>query len=380
MAIPTLVGGMLDKGTTKQNKFEIAQKLENIGAHISFSVGGVMTEFRGKCLRKDLPLVLSILAEELRTPAFTEEEFAKLKKQLIGNLQRSMESTDFRAEQAFAAAVFPVGHPNYEPPTKEFISAVEAAKLEDVKKFHADYYGPAQATLVAVGDIDPATLKSEIAKSFEGWSGGKSYGEFSPAKLPNESKEQTIAMADKPNVTLLIGQTSGLRYRDPDALALKIGTAALGSGFTGQTDGDGARQGRSDLRHRRGHRRRRVRRWRMEDRSATSRRSYSKKAWPRPSANSTTGMRKGITAAELERVKSNIVGSFKVGLTTTDGLASALLNAVHRGYDVSWLDEFPKRVGALSLQEVNAAIKKHLRPGKMILIKAGSVPPPVNRS
>src|SRR5438270_8497695 len=81
IAIPTLVGGMLDKGTTTQNKFEIAQKLENIGARIIFSVGGVMTEFSGKCLRKNLPLVLSILAEELRTPAFSEEEFAKLKKQ-----------------------------------------------------------------------------------------------------------------------------------------------------------------------------------------------------------------------------------------------------------------------------------------------------------
>ncbi len=379
MAIPTLVGGMLDKGTTKENKFEIAQRLENIGARISFNVGGVMTEFRGKCLRKDLPLVLSILAEELRMPAFTEEEFAKLKKQITGNLQRSMESTDFRAEQAFAAAVFPVGHPNYEPPPKEFIEAVQAAKLEDVKKFHADYYGPAQATLVAVGDIDPATLKSEIAKSFEGWTGGKSHGEFSPAKLPNESKEETIAMADKPSVTLLIGQTSGLRYRDPDALALKVGTAALGSGFTGRlmatvrdkeglTYGIGAGTGGDAFADGE---------WKVEG-------NFAPQLLDKGVASTRRELEdwygKGITAAELERVKSNIVGSFKVGLTTTDGLASALLNAVHRGYDVSWLDEFPKRVGALSLQEVNAAIKKHLQPGKMILIKAGSVPPPVNRS
>src|SRR5450755_1750689 len=93
IAVPTLVGDMLDKGTTKQNKFEIAQKLDNIGAKIGFSVGGIMTEFRGKCLRKDLPLVMSILAEEMRTPAFTEEEFAKLKKQLVGDLQRAQEST-----------------------------------------------------------------------------------------------------------------------------------------------------------------------------------------------------------------------------------------------------------------------------------------------
>lgn len=379
IAIPTLVGDMLDKGTTKQNKFEIAQKLDNIGAKIGFSVGGVMTEFRGKCLRKDLPLVLSILAEELRTPAFSEEEFAKLKKQLIGDLQRAQESTDFRANEAFAERVFPVGHPNYEPPTKDVITAIQSARLEDLKKFHADFYGPAQATLVAVGDIDAATLKSEISKAFEGWSGGKTRPDFDKANLPNEKKEETIAMADKPNVTVLLGQPSGLRYREPDALALRVGTAVLGTGFTGRLmatvrdkegltygigagmDGDSMVDGQ----------------WRisanfapqlLEQGVASTKRELQ--AW----------CDKGVTAAELDRVKSYLVGTFKVGLTTTDGLATALLASIHRGYDPSWLDEYPKRVAALSLEEVNAAIKKHLQPDKMVLIKAGSVPPPTNRS
>ena len=95
-----------------------------------------------------------------------------------------MESTDFRADQAFAETVFPAGHPNYEPPTKEFIAAVEAAKLEDVKAFHAAFYGPAQATLVAVGDIDVAALKTDVAKAFEGWSGGKARPEIARAPRP----------------------------------------------------------------------------------------------------------------------------------------------------------------------------------------------------
>ncbi len=374
IAIPTLVGDMLDKGTTKQNKFEIAQKLDSIGAKIGFSVGGVMTEFRGKCLRKDLPLVLSILAEELRTPAFSEEEFGKLKKQLVGDLQRAQESTDFRANEAFSESVFPVGHPNYEPPTKDFIAALETAKLDDLKKFHSDFYGPVQATLVAVGDIDVATLKSEVAKAFEGWSGGKVRPDFGKADLPNEKKEQTIAMADKPSVTVFLGQPTGLRYREADALALRVGTAVLGSGFTGRLmatvrdkegltygigagmDGDAMVDGE----------------WRI---SANFAPQLLDKGVAATKRELDAWCDKGVTAAELDRVKSNVVGAFKVGLTTTDGLATALLTAIHRGYDVSWLDEYPKRIAALSLDEVNAAIKKHLRPDKMILIKAGSVPP-----
>ncbi|MBA2243303.1 MAG: insulinase family protein, partial [Chthoniobacterales bacterium] len=378
VAIPTLTGGMLDKGTTRQDKFAIAQKLDNIGAKISFDVEGVMLEFAGKCLSKDLPLVLSILAEELRTPAFSEEEFAKLKKQISGQLQRALESPDYRADQAFSETVFPPGHPNYSPPTKEFLAAVETAKLEDLKTFHTAFYGPAQATLVVVGDVDIGGLKSAIAQEFGEWDGGRTLPDFPKAAGAAQRREQTISMADKPNVTVIVGQATGLKYKDPEALALRVGTAALGQGFTGRLmanvrDKEGLTYG--------------IRAGLGSDAFADGEWQISANFAPQLLEKGMASTKRelegwyaqGITAAELERVKSNLIGTFKVGLATTDGLSSALLNAVHRGYDVTWLDEYPKRVAALALPEVNAAIKKHLQPEKMTVIKAGSVPPPTDR-
>ena len=377
-AIPTLAGEMLDQGTTKQDKFAIAQQLENIGATIHFSVGGVMTEFSGKCLRKDLPLVVSLLAEQLRMPAFSEEEFAKVKKQMAGHLQRALESTAYRADQAFSENLFPKGHPNYVPPTREFLAAIESAKLSDVKAFHAEYYGPAQATLVAVGDIDVEALKAEVARAFDGWSGGKTVPEFPKATAAKQGDEEVVSMADKPNVSVMLGQATGLKYSDPDALALRVGTAVLGRGFTGRLmasvrDKEGLTYGIS---------------------SGVSNDSFADGDW-RISANFAPQLlekgisstkreleswyKEGVTAAELERVKSALIGTFKVGMATTDGLSNALLDSVHRGYDVKWLDEYTKRVAALTLPEVNAAIKKHLNPDKMTVIKAGSVPPPTDR-
>jgi zinc protease len=50
-----------------------------------------------------------------------------------------------------------------------------------------------------------------------------------------------------------------------------------------------------------------------------------------------------------------------------------MLSAVHRGYDLTWLDEYPGKINALTTADVNAAIKKHLKPENMILIKAGTV-------
>ncbi len=373
IAIPTLVGEMLDKGTTKQDKFAIAQKLDDIGARIAFSVDGVMVEFRGKCLRKDLPTVIALLAEQIRTPAFAAEEFAKLKKQLLGDLQRAQESTSYRATQAFAEAVYPPGHPNYSPPVKEFMAAIEAADLSDAKTFHANYYGPAKSTLVVVGDFDLVALKSDLAKAFEGWTGGKAVPELLRAEPVPKTRAQTVQMAEKPNVTVVMGQADGLRYADQDALALRVGTAVLGSGFTGRLmanvrDKEGLTYGIG---------------------AGISNDSFTDGSW-QITANFAPDLlekgmastqkqldvwyKDGITEKELERVKTNLIGTFKVGLATTDGLASALLNAIHRGYSVTWLDEYPKRVQALTLAEVNAAIKAHLQPNEMTVIKAGSVP------
>ncbi len=303
---------------------------------------------------------------------FAAEEFEKLKKQIAGSLQRALENTDFRANQAFAEAVFPKNHPNYTPSVKDFIAALNTARLEEVKSFHASHYGPAQATLVVVGDFEVETLKKEMAEAFKDWQGGKNRPEVPKAPGAEKAREEVVAMPDKPNVSVVLGQASGLRYKDPDALALRVGTAILGRGFTGRlmanvrdreglTYGIGAGLSGDSLAD--GD-------WQitanfapelLEKGMTSTRRELDK--W----------YQEGVTKDELERVKTALAGTFKVGLATTDGLANALLEAIHRGYDVNWIDQYPERVAALTLEEVNGAIKKHLQPGKMTLIKAGTL-------
>jgi zinc protease len=373
LAIPTLVGGMLDKGTTTEDKFAIAQKLDAVGAELSFAVDSTTVTFSGKCLRKDMPLVIGLLAEQLRSPAFSEEEFAKLKKQTAGSIQRALENTGYRAGQAFAEAVYPPGHPNYVPTTEATLAAIDKATVADLRAFHAKYYGPAALTVVAVGDLDVEGLKAEIAKAFAGWTGGVAKPVYPKATPTDADRDQSVFMPDKPNVSVIIGQTSGLKYSDPDAIALRIATTILGSGFTGRlmatvrdkeglTYGIGSKLANDTFSD--GD-------WRivanfapslLEQGLASTRREL--KAW----------YEQGVTPAELARTKTNLTGSFKVSLATTDGLANAILATVHRGYDLAWLDEYPQKLDAVTLDQVNAVIKKHLNPDNMVLIKAGTVP------
>jgi len=84
--------------------------------------------------------------------------------------------------------------------------------------------------------------------------------------------------------------------------------------------------------------------------------------------------RDGITADELAARKTDLIGSYKVSLATTDGMASVMLRFIQRGKPLSWLDDYPKAVAAVTLEQVNGAIHKYLNPDKMVLVEAGTLP------
>jgi zinc protease len=371
--VATLTGMMLDKGTTTADKFAIAQQLESVGATISFSVGAQTLGVRAKCLRKDAPAILRLIVEQLRRPAFPVAEFEKAKMQLAGALQRSLEDTDSRAAETFARAVYPAGHPNRPASAGEMLAALGHTELADVQAFYARYYGPAHFTLVIVGDLDVPKIQSELRRDLSGWRGGVDAVRQAPAQAGGGAREEKVPMADKTSVSIVLGQASGLRYADADSIPLRVGAAVLGSGFTGRlmqivrdkegltygigayldndtfTDGD----------------------WRISgsfapqllDKGIASTRRELERWW-----------RDGITAEELAARKTDLIGSYKVSLATTDGMASVMLRFIQRGKPLSWLDDYPKAIEAVTLDEVNGAIRKHLNPDKMTLVEAGTLP------
>jgi zinc protease len=373
IAVPTLSGMMLDRGTKALDKFALAEKLDNVGAEIGFGVGPQSLEIHARCLRKDLPLVMDLLAADLRTPAMQLAEFNKAKQQFIGELEASAQNSGGRAREAFDRAVFPAGHPNRPHTLNEYIEAARSASLDEVKAFQAKYYGPAHMVLVIAGDVADAELQAEIAKSFAGWSGGQDYVRPAKPAVALAANEIAVPLADKPSVTMILGQATGLRYKDPDSLALRVGTAILGRGFTGRLMGT--------VRDKEG--------LTYNISSNVSDDAIADGAWdisasfaPALLAKGVAATRReldkwwkdGVTEQELATRKQGIIGTYQVGMSTTGGIAGAILADIQRGNDLSWLDEYPKAVSALTRDQVNAAIRSHLNPSSMVLIKAGSVP------
>ncbi len=371
-AVATLTGEMLDQGTTQHDKFAIAQQLENAGATLTFSVGDCVLSFQAKCLKKDLPLVIALLAEQLRAPAFAPEELAKTKARFAGAMRRQLEDTDARARTAFLRAIYPAGHPNRPAALEDFIAAIDGVTLADVQAFHARHYGPRGMILVAVGDLEVAALQREVAQAFAGWTGGAPWTPPAPMAAP-AAASATVFMADKTSVSIVLGQATGLRYQDPEALALRLGTAVLGSGFTsrlvgivrdqeGLTYGIGARVAGDTFTD--GH-------WQIVA-------TFGPALLAQGIASTQRELRRwqaeGITEVEFANRQTNLIGSYKVGLTTTEGLAGTLLATAQRGLLMSWVDEYPRRIAALTRAEVNAALRRHLHPETMALVQAGTVP------
>ena len=370
-AIPTLTGMLLDQGTKTQDKFAIAEKLEAVGATINFRVGTDMLDVSARALKKDAPMVLALIAEQLRTPAFSAEEFAKAKKQMVGGIKRSLESTDYRASDAFGRAAYPVGHPNRSVAPDDMLAAIESATLDEVLAFHKANYGPAAMTLVAVGDLDVPALNSAIERGFGGWTGGKAVARAAKPAAPTTGAKHDVQMDGKTSVSVVLGQPSGLRYNDPDYQALRLATAILGSGFTGRlmanvrdkeglTYGVGSALG-SDM---------------FNDGDWRIVATFSPDLLDKGIASTQRQLKlwheSGATPAEISARKTNLIGSFKVGLATTGGMAENLISAINRGYDVTWLDDFPVKVNALTNEQVNSAIKKYLKPESMVTVKAGT--------
>lgn len=330
-----------------------------------------MLKIKGKALKKDVPRLIRILAAELREPAFTQEEFDKAKKQLAGDLRQHLDSVDFRARDAFLMSVFPAGHPNRPVALKEWIAALDRASVEDVKSFHRQYYGPAQCRLVFAGDLDDKAIRSQIAKSFSGWKGGVEAVRAAPPPTVSSGTTQNIDMPQKASVSILMGAATGLRYTDSDALALRVGTAILGSGFTGRlmhavrvqeglTYGISAALGSDQF----------------VDGALFINATFAPELLDKGIASTRrevqTWRQSGVTTHELAARKTNLVGHYQTGMSTTAGMANTILITVERNEPLSWLDDYPRAITALTLDQVNAAISQHVDPQRMVLIEAGT--------
>jgi len=98
------------RGTASSNFQQIYDRLESAGASFGYGASVHTTSFSGQALAEDLPLLYSTLAETLIEPIFPEDQFNRLKSQLLTSLAIRAQSTQDMAAIEFDSILFP-NHP-----------------------------------------------------------------------------------------------------------------------------------------------------------------------------------------------------------------------------------------------------------------------------
>ena len=365
---------MLDRGTRHRDRFAVAEALEDRGAQVRFYDAGTRCGVGGRVLRDDLPDVLALVAEQLREPLFDPGEFEKVKARHAASLRRSLDNTGIRAGGALVRRLYPADHPNYEPDPIAELERLATLSIDDVRAFHERHFGARDLLLAFAGDFDPAVLEAVVRDTLGGWPAPTAGADFATEAAPQEPGRAEIVLADRQNLDVRLGHAVGVRRDDDEYLPLYVGTYIFGGNFSARLmstvrDEQGLTYGiRSSLAgvavEHGGH-------WKT---AVTLSGDKLERGIEATLEQARRFVEDGITEAELDEKKTTIAGSYKVGLATTGGLATALLANAERGFDVGYLDRFPALIEAVTRDEVNVAVRRHLDPERLHVVVAGTLP------
>jgi zinc protease len=82
-------------------------------------------------------------------------------------------------------------------------------------------------------------------------------------------------------------------------------------------------------------------------------------------------VREGITAQELKQSVTDLLTRREQARASDGGVANALSRNAYMGRTMDWAARFEAKLRALTVEEVNAAIRKHIHPDKLSVFAAG---------
>jgi zinc protease len=369
-----ITANLLERGTKRRTKLQLANDLESVGAQLAFSADPFAVNVAARALSKDLPLVISTIAEQLREPAFPADELEKLKQQLIAVLQEQQSNTGYRARERFTQLIFDEASPFYMPGGEKLIQSIGAITVEDVSGFYKKFYGGRSLILSMSGDVRAADVERQFEEAFGPFTGPESVDiNVVDPSLQDETRREMVLVKEKSSVDILLGSAAPLRRDSEDYYAALLANSALGESTLSSRlglrvrDQEGLTYGINS-------------RFRAPSLAAgpwyvgvTVNPNNIEKAIDSALNVLRDYVQNGVRPDELADEKSAAIGSFKVGLATNGGLAQAMWNAEFYRLGMDYIDRYPQIIQAVTVEEVNAAIRKYFRPDQLTVVIAGDI-------
>jgi zinc protease len=373
--LASLTAHMLDKGTRQRSKMQLAETLESRGISISFSASGGdpdTADISLSCLSRDRQVAFEAVVEMLTQPSFPADELEREKERLIGGIRQLSDQTGWRASTAASRLLYPPGHPYCAETPEEIVDAIGRASTDDLFAFHGATYRRSTLILAAVGDLEAKNTVEEFGRLLSAAPGGTPPPIAIPPVAPPKSKSEIVRMKDKVNADVLLAHDSGLRRTDADFLATTLGVAILGHSTLSSRLGLRVRdtEGLTYGIHARASAGRYSGPFAI---SLTVAPSNLQRAVGSARSVAEEFVAGGSTPKEIEEEKRSRAGKFKVDLASNSGIAGALDMAETYEFGVDYLDRFPAMIGALSKDEVDSAVRRHVRPADLVEVAAGDL-------
>lgn len=365
---------MIDKGTPDMNRQQIQDKLDALEARVNFYGGQSGATVRIETTNKNLGEVIDLAAEILKNPAFDEEEFEKLKEEQLAAIEENLSDPQALANNKFTRLLTPYDKDDvrYVRTMEEEIEDIQELTLEDIKSFYNKFYGANEATISVVGDFDKEAIHAKLENHFGDWESDASYKRIANPYIAITPTDEEINTPDKANSMFFAGMPVKVNDSHEDYAAMTIGNYMLGGGFLNSRLATRIRQNEGL--------------------------SYGVGSWFYGSSQDDGGgfgayaisapentakvkeafideinkmINEGFTEEELEAAKSGWLQSQMVNRSSDSRLTGSLNNNLRLDRTMMWSKELEEKVANLTVEEVNAAMKNHIDPSKMVYVKAG---------
>ena len=361
------VANMLNKGTQSRSRQDIEDALSAISSSVGFSGSNGRVFANISSTKEHLPAALEIMTDMLKNPKFDGKELDKIKTQRLASIEGSASDPQFLAVQRMSQInqFYPKGHPNYSPNIDEQIEMINEVSIESVQSFYDSFYGISDnASLVAIGSMDAEMVKTYFEDNFSNFRCDKPYKEIENPFKQNISANENIITPDKKNAFTIGLLTLEATETDEDNAALQVAGTIFGGGFlnsrvaTRLRQQDGVSYGAgaqvsidSD-----------------PDDKNSSLIIYAIYA-PMNAEKVQIGFKEeldrfiadGITQEELNSAVNGWVQGKTVSRAKDNELSSLINNNLYFDRDMSYHAALESQVSSLTVEKVNAVIKKYFK-------------------
>jgi len=366
-----LLSKVIDRGTARRSADDIDEALDSRGISLGVTVTRHLFSLMCTCLAEDFADVMALLADLVQTPTLPDTELATRKGEVVTSLRQDEDNPGVRATEALMELLYPAPHP-YGRRTKGTISIVEGLTRDRLAALHAARFAPRELSVVVVGDVDPGEAGAVVARLFGEWA-DKSPAALpaSPVAAPVTRRRVVIPMMNKAQADIAYGFTTLTRL-DPGYYACWLMNHAFGQYSMSGRLGDSIRERQGMAYYVYSSLDANLLQGPLSIRAGVSAANIDR-AVASIDEEITRLVTDGLTQKELDDSRRFLIHAMPRALETNAGIANYLQTAEFFTLGLDFDARIPALLGAVTLDEANAAGRKFLAVDRATVVIAGPV-------